>query len=146
MCIFSTLSFVLSLPPTTLNYLMYNFHSSLQGRLHFHPVAYGGPAELYPVQFPLGRPTADNLQAICLNGDRRPRYPKSYFPSSGFGSQARRGSSVNKAEAWFNTCCKGNQTWGTEVTLCCLTRAVSFHNSSCSWFISVVLCKCKIAE
>ncbi|XP_026228699.1 extracellular matrix protein 1 isoform X2 [Anabas testudineus] len=79
--------------------------------------------ERYPVQFPLGRPTSNNLQAICLNGDLRPRYPESYFPLSGFGSQKRRGSAVNKAESWFSTCCKMNQTWEREVTLCCAIRA-----------------------
>ncbi|KAM7383477.1 hypothetical protein PAMP_003123 [Pampus punctatissimus] len=77
----------------------------------------------YPVQFPLGRPTSDNLQAICLHGDHRPRYPDSYFPRSGFGQLVRRASAVNKAEYWFSTCCKGNQTWEREVTLCCATQA-----------------------
>nr|XP_057940105.1 extracellular matrix protein 1-like isoform X2 [Doryrhamphus excisus] len=77
----------------------------------------------YHVQFPLGQPTSDNLEALCLNGDLRPRYPDSFFPSSGFGQQRRRASAVNNAEAWFSTCCKGNQTWGREVTLCCATQA-----------------------
>ncbi|XP_028986204.1 extracellular matrix protein 1-like [Betta splendens] len=88
-----------------------------------HPLHFEPPAERYYVQFPLGRPTSDNLQSICANGDRRPRYPKSYFPSSGFSGQGRKGSSVNKAEAWFSICCNGNPTWTTNVTLCCLTRA-----------------------
>ncbi|XP_054638110.1 extracellular matrix protein 1-like [Dunckerocampus dactyliophorus] len=77
----------------------------------------------YHVQFPLGRPTSDNLEALCLHGDLRPRYPNSFFPSSGFGQQRRRASAVNNAEAWFGTCCKDNQTWGREVTLCCATQA-----------------------
>nr|XP_061789613.1 extracellular matrix protein 1-like [Nerophis lumbriciformis] len=77
----------------------------------------------YPVQFPLGRPTADNLQAICLNTDLRPRYPDSYFPRSGFGQLRRRANAVNIGESWLSTCCAGNQTWGTEVTLCCATKA-----------------------
>ncbi|XP_071326001.1 extracellular matrix protein 1 [Trachinotus anak] len=77
----------------------------------------------FPVQFPLSRPTADNLQAICLYGDLRPHYPRSYFPGSGFGQQKRRANAVNNAESWFSTCCKGNQTWGREVTLCCATQA-----------------------
>ncbi|XP_053182782.1 extracellular matrix protein 1-like [Scomber japonicus] len=81
------------------------------------------PAMDYPVKFPHGRPTSDNLQAICLHGDHRPRYPDSYFPSSGFGQQVRRASAINKAESWFSECCKGNQTWGREVTLCCATQA-----------------------
>ncbi|XP_047189385.1 extracellular matrix protein 1 [Scophthalmus maximus] len=77
----------------------------------------------YPVQFPLSRPTPDNLQAICHNGDRRPTYPVSYFPASGFGQQRRRASAVNNAESWFSTCCEGNQTWGMEGTLCCAKQA-----------------------
>ncbi|XP_019747733.1 extracellular matrix protein 1 [Hippocampus comes] len=77
----------------------------------------------YPVQFPLGRPTSDNLQAVCLHGDLRPRYPDSYFPRSGFGKLRRQASAVNNAESWLSTCCAGNQTWGTEVTLCCATQA-----------------------
>ncbi|XP_076594270.1 extracellular matrix protein 1 [Chaetodon auriga] len=90
----------------------------------FGPRSFGGPPMLdYPVQFPVARPSFDNLQAICLHGDHRPRYPDSYFPDSGFGQQKRRASAVNKAESWFSTCCKGNQTWGSEVTLCCATQA-----------------------
>ncbi|XP_044065286.1 extracellular matrix protein 1-like isoform X2 [Siniperca chuatsi] len=96
----------------------------LEGQPIFGPRSFGGPSFLdYPVQFPLGRPTFDNLQAICLHGDRRPRYPDSYFPASGFGLLKRRASAVNKAESWFSTCCKGNQTWEREVTLCCATQA-----------------------
>ncbi|CAJ1062249.1 extracellular matrix protein 1-like [Xyrichtys novacula] len=90
----------------------------------FGPRSAGGPPILdYEVQFPLGRPTADNLEAICLHGDHRPRYPDSYFPASGFGQLRRRASAINRAESWFSTCCKGNQTWGREVTLCCATQA-----------------------
>ncbi|XP_070692212.1 extracellular matrix protein 1 [Pempheris klunzingeri] len=90
----------------------------------FGPRSFGGPPFLdYRVQFPVGRPTSDNLQAICLHGDHRPRYPDSYFPDSGFGQQRRRASAVNKAESWFSMCCKGNQTWEREVMLCCATQA-----------------------
>ncbi|XP_065813925.1 extracellular matrix protein 1 [Labrus bergylta] len=93
-------------------------------RPSFGPRSFGGPPILdYRVQFPLGRPTSDNLQAICHHGDLRPRYPISYFPDSGFGQQRRRASAVNRAESWFSMCCKGNQTWEREVTLCCATQA-----------------------
>ncbi|XP_032414027.1 extracellular matrix protein 1 isoform X1 [Xiphophorus hellerii] len=81
------------------------------------------PVQSYPVQFPLGRPTPDNIQAICVHADHRPRYPDSYFPPSGFSKQKRMATAVNNAESWFSTCCKGNQTWGTEGTLCCATQA-----------------------
>ncbi|KAL6109508.1 ecm1 [Pungitius sinensis] len=90
-------------------------------RPDFGPRSFGGPPILdYEVKFPLGRPTADNLQAICVNGDRRPRYPESYFPASAFGQQKRKASAVNKAESWLSACCRGNQT---EETLCCATQA-----------------------
>lgn len=105
----------------------------LQGQ-RFSPRSFGGPPQEYPVQFPLARPSSDNLQAICLNGDRRPRYPQSYFPPSYFSKQRREGSAVNEAESWFSTCCKGNETWGLEATLCCATQAVSFQNHYHSWF------------
>uniref|UniRef100_A0A672Z6E0 Extracellular matrix protein 1b n=1 Tax=Sphaeramia orbicularis TaxID=375764 RepID=A0A672Z6E0_9TELE len=81
------------------------------------------PFKDYPVQFPLSRPNSDNLQAICDHGDHRPRYPVSYFPSSGYGQQRRRAGFVNMAEALFRICCQGNQTWEREVTLCCATQA-----------------------
>uniref|UniRef100_A0A8C2Z859 Extracellular matrix protein 1b n=1 Tax=Cyclopterus lumpus TaxID=8103 RepID=A0A8C2Z859_CYCLU len=96
----------------------------IHGLPGFVPRSFDGPPILnYPVQFPLGRPTSDNLQAICLNGEYRPSYSKSYFPDSGFGQQKRKANTVNKAESWLSTCCKGNQTWGKEVTLCCATKA-----------------------
>ncbi|MEQ2175013.1 hypothetical protein GOODEAATRI_013772, partial [Goodea atripinnis] len=81
------------------------------------------PGLQYAVQFPLGQPTPDNIQAICVHADHRPRYPDSYFPPSGFGKQTRMATAVNNAESWFSTCCKGNETWGTEGTLCCATQA-----------------------
>ncbi|XP_068998901.1 extracellular matrix protein 1 [Embiotoca jacksoni] len=93
-------------------------------RPSFGPHSFGGsPMFDYPVQFPLGRPTSDNLQAICLHGNHRPRYPNSYFPESGYGQGRRRAEAVNMGEFWFSTCCKGNQTWEREVTLCCATQA-----------------------
>lgn len=102
----------------------------LIGQSRFSPRSFM-PQE-YPVQFPLARPSLDNIQAICLHSDHRPRYPDSYFPSSGFGSQRRRASAVNNAESWFSMCCQGNQTWGTDVTLCCATQAVSLTFSKCN--------------
>ncbi|XP_074540484.1 extracellular matrix protein 1 isoform X2 [Halichoeres trimaculatus] len=89
----------------------------------FGPRSFGPPILDYPVQFPLSRPTSNKLQAICLHGDHRPRYPVSYFPASGFGQLKRRAGAVNIAESWFSTCCKGNQTWERDVTLCCVTQA-----------------------
>ncbi|KAJ3598642.1 hypothetical protein NHX12_002147 [Muraenolepis orangiensis] len=85
--------------------------------------AMGPPSLMYPVQFPPGRPTANNLQAICLYGDHRPRYPDDYFPYSGFGQLRRRALAVNLAELLFSECCAANQTRGSDLTLCCVRQA-----------------------
>lgn len=99
----------------------------LSGRPRFGPRSFAGTRfQEYPVQFPLARPSFDNLQAICLHADHRPRYADSYFPASGFGQQKRRASAVNNAESWFRMCCQRDEMWRKEVTLCCVTQAVSF--------------------
>lgn len=104
----------------------------------FGPRSPGGPpSSKYPVQFPPGLPTPTNLQAICLHGDRRPRYPDGYFPLSGFGQLRRRAAAVNRAESWFSMCCKGNETQEQEVTLCCVRQAVSSYGNFDLWFCSV---------
>ncbi|XP_013884987.1 extracellular matrix protein 1 [Austrofundulus limnaeus] len=89
----------------------------------FGPRSFGRLPVDYPVQFPLGRPTLDNIQAICVHGDHRPRYPDSYFPRSFFSKQKRKAAAVNNAESWFSTCCQLNQTLGVEGALCCATLA-----------------------
>lgn len=87
------------------------------------PRSFGPEASVkrYSVQFPLARPSSDNIQAICLHRDRRPRYPESYFPASGYGVYKRQADAVNTLEAWFGTCCRDNQT--AEETLCCAIQA-----------------------
>ncbi|CAL1611131.1 unnamed protein product [Knipowitschia caucasica] len=76
----------------------------------------------YHVEFPLARPTAENLRSICLHGAHRPRYPASYFPTHGFGVHKREADAVNTLEAWFEKCCRlHNQT--EEALLCCATQS-----------------------
>uniref|UniRef100_A0A3Q3ENI8 Extracellular matrix protein 1b n=1 Tax=Labrus bergylta TaxID=56723 RepID=A0A3Q3ENI8_9LABR len=107
---------------TRVDYLQNDFCPLLLGRPSFGPRSFGGPPILdYRVQFPLGRPTSDNLQAICHHGDLRPRYPTSYFPDSGFGQQRRRASAVNRAESWFSmlTLCCATQAWELSVESFC---------------------------
>ncbi|XP_037532879.1 extracellular matrix protein 1 [Nematolebias whitei] len=89
----------------------------------FGPRSFGGLPLDYPVRFPPGRPTPNNIQAICVHGNHRPRYPDSYFPPSYFSKQKRKAAAVNNAESWFDSCCKMNQTLGVEGTLCCATLA-----------------------
>lgn len=85
------------------------------------PAGPGASAERFSVRFPLARPSPENIQAICRHGDRRPRYPESFFPASGYGVLKRRADAVNTLEAWFGGCCGDNRT--EEVTLCCATQA-----------------------
>ncbi|KAG7234208.1 hypothetical protein INR49_005527, partial [Caranx melampygus] len=90
----------------------------------FVPRSFPGPPVLdYPVLFPPSRPTANNLQAICLSGDRRPLYSDSYFPASGFGQQKHMAEAVNNLEAWYGKCCEDYQTGDSKRTLCCATQA-----------------------
>lgn len=104
------------------------------GQSGFRPrLSAGPPMTDYPVQFPLARPSRNNLMAICIHSDHRPRYPSSYFPASGFGQQKRRASAVNTAESWFSTCCQGNEMWRREATLCCAIQAVSFTLWNIKW-------------
>lgn len=86
-----------------------------------HSSAPVAPVEKYPVHFPLARPSSENIQAICLHGEHRRRYPESYFPASGYGVYKRQADAVNTLEAWFQKCCRDNQT--EELTLCCATQA-----------------------
>lgn len=96
--------------------------------LGFRPRSFGLPPSMqYPVEFPLARPTPRNLDDICLYGDRRPHYPDSYFPSSGYGQLKRQAKAVNRVESWYRSCCERNQTWASGVTLCCAQRAVSLY-------------------
>lgn len=78
------------------------------------------------VLFPPGQPSPNNLQAICLHSSRRPRYPAYSLPQTGFGYLRRQGDAINRIESWYSACCHRNGTQQVqEVTLCCVTQAVS---------------------
>ncbi|KAK7886804.1 hypothetical protein WMY93_026425 [Mugilogobius chulae] len=115
-CLGSASSDVLEQEPIEQREVTFDIRQVMKGRPR--PVI---PAERYPVQFPLARPSPENIGSICLHGDRRPRYPPSYFPRSGFGVHKREADAVNTLEAWFTTCCGQNQT--EEALLCCATQA-----------------------
>ncbi|XP_076009886.1 uncharacterized protein ecm1a isoform X2 [Genypterus blacodes] len=84
------------------------------------------------VQFPPGRPSSNNIQAICLNGAHRPHYAQA---STHHQEKAK---AVNQAESWFSTCCDRNETWAQEWTLCCATQAWELVlNSFCEFDISI---------
>ncbi|XP_042363147.1 extracellular matrix protein 1-like [Plectropomus leopardus] len=75
------------------------------------------------VPFPPACPTAQNLAAICHNGQRRPRYPPSFFPNSRFSHFRRRGNAINRLESWYSLCCSGQVAQQSSQILCCAQQA-----------------------
>ncbi|KTG37074.1 hypothetical protein cypCar_00007869 [Cyprinus carpio] len=73
--------------------------------------------------FPPARPSVTNINAICLYGNGRPRYPASYFPSSGHAYARRAVNAVNRLESWFDQCCYGGLSLGNGQILCCAEQA-----------------------
>ncbi|XP_051574897.1 extracellular matrix protein 1-like [Myxocyprinus asiaticus] len=76
-----------------------------------------GPQILFPPAFP----TIGNLKDICTFSKGPVRYPKGLFPTSGFGSEHRRGDAVNRLQPWYGVCCGLNQT--PEEQICCAKQA-----------------------
>ncbi|XP_051992780.1 extracellular matrix protein 1-like isoform X2 [Xyrauchen texanus] len=73
--------------------------------------------------FPPAKPTLKNLNALCLQGNGRPRYPASYIPASGYSYVRRAGNAVNRIEAWFTQCCHRGVAQGYKQILCCTKQA-----------------------
>lgn len=95
-----------------------------------HHLAPSGPALFSPrgappsVVFPPGRPTPENIQAICLHGSGRPRYPQESLPLSGFSHLSRQADAVHRTEAWYSQqCCQGDWQQKAERTWCCARQA-----------------------
>ncbi|XP_012684598.1 extracellular matrix protein 1-like isoform X2 [Clupea harengus] len=90
-----------------------------------------GPGQFGPrghapprVAFPHGRPTPQNVQAICLHGTGRPRYPAGALPRTSFSHLSRQADALHRAEAWYSQqCCQGNWQQDIERTLCCTHQA-----------------------
>ncbi|XP_062321999.1 extracellular matrix protein 1-like isoform X2 [Osmerus eperlanus] len=92
----------------------------------FGPRSFGPPSHddpLLQIPFPPAQPSVDNLQAICFQDNRRPRYPPSSLPQSGFGYLHRQADAINRVESWYNECCQGNETQEQEAKLCCVKQA-----------------------
>ncbi|XP_067831981.1 extracellular matrix protein 1-like [Heptranchias perlo] len=69
--------------------------------------------------FPLGRPSAGNIGAICRHLGERVTYGPEHLPSSGYGYLHRQVAAVNQTEAGYAKCChKLNET---EKLACALT-------------------------
>ncbi|XP_069372841.1 extracellular matrix protein 1 [Paralichthys olivaceus] len=75
------------------------------------------------VPFPPACPTAQNLAAICHQGQGRPRYLASFFPSSGASHFRRRGNAINRLESWYRSCCSGQVVQQSHQILCCAQQA-----------------------
>ncbi|XP_077363218.1 extracellular matrix protein 1 [Festucalex cinctus] len=75
------------------------------------------------VPFPPARPTALNLEAICSQGQGRPRYPESFFPRRGSGHFRRRGKAINRLESWYAQCCSLDGEDREAAVLCCTRQA-----------------------
>ncbi|XP_034561204.1 extracellular matrix protein 1-like [Notolabrus celidotus] len=75
------------------------------------------------VPFPPAFPTPQNLAAICLHGQGRPRYPASFFPSSGASHFRRCGDAINRLESWYSLCCSGQVAQESSQILCCTRQA-----------------------
>ncbi|KAG7501112.1 extracellular matrix protein 1-like [Solea senegalensis] len=74
------------------------------------------------VPFPPACPTAQNLAAICHQGQGRPRYPASFFPVSGASHFRRCGNAINRLESWYSLCCSGHAAQQSQL-LCCAQQA-----------------------
>ncbi len=97
-------------------YILYLFHSGGQ---------ITDPNVLMESSFPPARPSVNNLNAVCLYGNGRPRYPAFCFPSSSYAYAHRAGNAVNRLESWLGQCCFGGLALGNGQILCCAKQAVS---------------------
>ncbi|KAG5270824.1 hypothetical protein AALO_G00172710 [Alosa alosa] len=109
-------------PDTTQREITDEFEVDLppRGPGQFGPRGYAPPR----VPFPPGRPTSDNIQAICLHGSGRPRYPPGALPHTGFGHLSRQADAIHRTEGWYSQqCCQGSWQQNIHRTLCCAHQA-----------------------
>lgn len=94
--------------------ILYLFHSGGQ---------ITDPNLMMESSFPPARPSVNNLNAVCLYGNGRPRYPAFCFPSSSYAYAHRAGNAVNRLESWLGQCCFGGLALGNGQILCCAKQA-----------------------
>lgn len=82
------------------------------------------------IPFPPARPTAENLAAICHQGQGRPRYPDSFFRPCGASYLRRQGKAINRLESWYTLCCSGGVAQQSSQILCCAKQAVSLWSNT----------------
>lgn len=66
----------------------------------------------------------ENLNAICVHGNGRPRFPASCISSSHYRYFHRAGTAVNRVEAWFSECCQKGVSYGCQQIVWCAKQAV----------------------
>lgn len=77
---------------------------------------------LYKLEdFPPGRPSLGNLQALCSVGRKKPSYGPWNLPQTSFSHLSRQGEVLNQLEAQFTRCCQLAQ----DQKLSCATNEVS---------------------
>lgn len=59
--------------------------------------------------FPLGRPTPDNIEALCQNKKLRPLYSVNCLAGPQNKLLAQQAKSINRMERGFKVCCKNKQ-------------------------------------
>lgn len=61
------------------------------------------------INFPLGRPTADNIESLCQNQKLRPLYSVKCLAGPHYKLLTRQAKSINRIEKGFKQCCKKKQ-------------------------------------
>lgn len=102
---------------------------------------------LYKLEdFPPGRPSLGNLEALCSMGRRKPSYGPWNLPQTSFSHLSRQGEALNQLEVQFTRCCRLAREQklscaSNEVSLppcrCAFVRLCPFHqaNFSISWIL-----------
>lgn len=61
------------------------------------------------INFPLGRPTADNIESLCKNQRLRPLYSVKCLAGPHYKLLTQQAKSINRIEKGFKQCCKKKQ-------------------------------------
>ncbi|XP_011483570.1 extracellular matrix protein 1 isoform X2 [Oryzias latipes] len=92
------------------------------------------------MNFPLGQPTADNIESLCRRWRQRPFYSSKCLQRSGHEFAARQAKSINSLDKEFRQCCTtsdhklnyASQKWREEVEKFCLVEKKHTSFGCCS--------------